>query len=420
MQRKNEESMIERLNGVESYKVPEMLMEMLLNPQSREALFTDLRAEGPLTGKDGLRDLFQQEHGDREKLKQDYTPDCLTDLVARLVPKAESYADVCAGTGALSLSIWAKYPAAYFYCEELASRAIPFLLCNLGVRNINSMVRQTDALIGETKESFLVDANGIRNGERELQRFPVVIMNPPYSIKWKPVKAKQFEGFEPLPTNAADFAFVLHGSYLLEEGGTLIAILPHGILFRGNKEAEIRQKLLERNLIDAVIGLPENMFMNTGIPVCLLILKKNRTAKNVLFIDASKGYEKVGKHNVMQEEHLEKIVATYHTREEVERFAHLATAEEIRGNDYNLNIPRYVDTFLPEVVPRLDDTLKDIRDLDVQITDVLGELTKMTSQLTGSTSESEKEIRSAETMMTETFKRRKQVIQEESNEQSLF
>lgn len=91
--------MIERLNGVESYKVPEMLMEMLLNPQSREALFTDLRAEGPLTGKDGLRDLFQQEHGDREKLKQDYTPDCLTDLVARLVPKAESYADVCAGTG---------------------------------------------------------------------------------------------------------------------------------------------------------------------------------------------------------------------------------------------------------------------------------------------------------------------------------
>lgn len=420
MQRKNEESMIERLNGVESYKVPEMLMEMLLNPQSREALFTDLRAEGPLTGKDGLRDLFQQEHGDREKLKQDYTPDCLTELVARLVPKAESYADVCAGTGALSLSIWAKYPAAYFYCEELASRAIPFLLCNLGVRNINSMVRQTDALIGETKESFLVDANGIRNGERELQRFPVVIMNPPYSIKWKPVKAKQFEGFEPLPTNAADFAFVLHGSYLLEEGGTLIAILPHGILFRGNKEAEIRQKLLERNLIDAVIGLPENMFMNTGIPVCLLILKKNRTAKNVLFIDASKGYEKVGKHNVMQEEHLEKIVATYHTREEVERFAHLATAEEIRGNDYNLNIPRYVDTFLPEVVPRLDDTLKDIRDLDVQITDVLGELTKMTSQLTGSTSESEKEIRSAETMMTETFKRRKQVIQEESNEPSLF
>lgn len=420
MQRKNEESMIERLNGVESYKVPEMLMEMLLNPQSREALFTDLRAEGPLTGKDGLRDLFQQEHGDREKLKQDYTPDCLTELVARLVPKAESYADVCAGTGALSLSIWAKYPAAYFYCEELASRAIPFLLCNLGVRNINSMVRQTDALIGETKESFLVDANGIRNGERELQRFPVVIMNPPYSIKWKPVKAKQFEEYEPLPTNAADFAFVLHGLWMLEDGGTLIAILPHGVLFRGNKEAAIRRKLLERNLIDSVIGLPENMFMNTGIPVCLLILKKNRTNKDVLFIDASKECEKVGKNNVMREPHLQKIVDAYTKRQTVERLAALVTPYEIQENDCNLNIPRYVDSYEPEEVPDLRESWKEIQVIDAEITDTMCRITDMVNMLTGANPDREAEIRGAESMMQETLKRRKQVIQEESNEPSLF
>ena len=412
--------LLERLHGVESYKVPDLLMEMLLNAPSRVALFAELRADGPLSGKDTLRDVFQKEHGDRDRLKQDYTPDCLADLVAKLVPESSVYADVCAGTGALSLSVWAHFPTAHFYCEELASRAIPFLLCNLGVRGVNSEVRQTDVLTGETNESFLIDSDGIRNGDGALQRYPVVIMNPPYSIKWKPVKAKQFEEYEPLPTNAADFAFVLHGLWMLEDGGTLIAILPHGILFRGNKEAEIRRKLLERNLIDSVIGLPENMFMNTGIPVCLLILKKNRINADVLFVDASKECEKDGKHNVMQEEHLEKIVDIYHKRKEMEHFAHLATAEEIQGNDYNLNIPRYVDTFLPEVVPRLDDTLKDIRDLDAQITDILGELTKMTSQLTGSTSESEKEIRSAETMMTETFKRRKQVIQEESNEPSLF
>lgn len=124
--------MIERLNGVESYKVPEMLMEMLLNPQSREALFTDLRAEGPLTGKDGLRDLFQQEHGDREKLKQDYTPDCLTDLVARLVPKAESYADVCAGTGAGSIEIcrfesprWSQSLLLFPFCTAGGTEVCP-------------------------------------------------------------------------------------------------------------------------------------------------------------------------------------------------------------------------------------------------------------------------------------------------------
>lgn len=412
--------LLERCMALESYKVPDLLMEMLLNASSRVALFAEMRADGQLSGKDTLRDIFQKEHGDRDKLKQDYTPDCLADLVAKLVPESSVYADVCAGTGALSLSVWARFPTAHFYCEELASRAIPFLLCNLGVRGVNSEVRQTDVLTGETNESFLIDSDGIRNGDRALQRYPVVIMNPPYSIKWKPVKAKQFEEYEPLPTNAADFAFVLHGLWMLEDGGTLIAILPHGVLFRGNKEAAIRRKLLERNLIDSVIGLPENMFMNTGIPVCLLILKKNRTNKDVLFINASKECEKVGKNNVMREPHLQKIVDAYTKRQTVERLAALVTPYEIQENDCNLNIPRYVDSYEPEEVPDLRESWKEMQALDAEITDTMRRITDMVNMLTGANPEREAEIRGAESMMQELLKRRKKVEKEASDEISLF
>ena len=141
---------------------------------------------------------------------------------------------------------------------------------------------------------------------------------------------------------------MLHGFYHLKNTGTMAIVLPHGILFRGSAEGKIRKKLLENGSIDAVIGLPANLFYNTGIPTVILVLKKDKDDRNVMFIDASKEFEKDKKQNKLRKEDINKILETYKKREDVERYAHVATMEEIEENDFNLNIPRYVDTFVPE------------------------------------------------------------------------
>lgn len=178
-------------------------------------------------------------------------------------------------------------------------------------------------------------------------------MNPPYSAKWSAdatfLDDSRFNRYGKLaPKSKADFAFLLHGFYHLKDSGTITIVLPHGVLFRGAAEGVIRKKLLEDGSIDAVIGMPGNLFFGTSIPTTIIILKKNRSTRDVLFIDASKEFIKGKNQNKLSKEHIDKIVETYQKREDIEKYAHVVTFDEIKENDFNLNIPRYVDTFEEE------------------------------------------------------------------------
>ena len=227
--------------------------------------------------------------------------------------------------------------------------------------------------------------------------FDGVLMNPPYSLKWSGdagfLQDPRFSSFGVLaPKSKADFAFLLHGFYHLKHNGVMAIVLPHGVLFRGSAELKIRQHLLEEGAIDTIIGLPANIFYNTSIPTTVIILKKNRTNKDVFFIDASKEFEKGKNQNNMTEEHIAKILETCKNREDVDKFAHLASFEEIVENDYNLNIPRYVDTFEEEPVVPLTELADQMADLDREIEETDRELAAMLSQLVGTTPEAQAEL----------------------------
>lgn len=176
--------------------------------------------------------------------------------------------------------------------------------------------------------------------------FDAVVANPPFSLKWDPddetSNDPRFKNYGVAPKSAADFAFLLHGFNYLSGSGTMAIILPHGVLFRGGAEATIRQKLIHDDNIDCIIGLPSNLFYSTGIPVCIIVLKKCRKTDDVLFINAAECYEKGKKQNTLTEEYIDKIVETYRTRAEEERFSRRVSLKEIAENDYNLNITRYV------------------------------------------------------------------------------
>ena len=177
--------------------------------------------------------------------------------------------------------------------------------------------------------------------------FDAVVANPPFSLKWDPddetSNDQRFSNYGVAPKSAADFAFLLHGFHYLSDKGTMAIILPHGVLFRGGAEAKIREKLIHDDNIDCIIGLPTNLFYSTGIPVCIIVLKKCRKSSDVLFINAAELYEKGKKQNVLEEKHIDKIIETYRNRTEEERFSRCVSLKEIKENDYNLNITRYVN-----------------------------------------------------------------------------
>lgn len=202
----------------------------------------------------------------------------------------------------------------------------------------------------------------------EPTNFDACTMNPPYSLKWDAqpslITDVRFSRYERLaPKSAADYAFLLHGFYHLKTDGVMGIVLPHGVLFRGSAEGTIRQHLLEDGSIYAVIGLPANLFFNTSIPTCVIILKKNNPSRDVLFIDASKDFVKEKTRNILTDESIEKILSAYRDRKDIDKYAHLATFEEIKENDFNLNIPRYVDTFEEEEPISIDETFKDFEDI---------------------------------------------------------
>ena len=209
--------------------------------------------------------------------------------------------------------------------------------------------------------------------------FDMVVMNPPYSAKWSAASGflsdDRFTDYGVLaPKSKADYAFLLHGLYHLKPTGTMGIVLPHGVLFRGGTEGKIRQKLLENGSIYAVIGLPANLFYNTSIPTCIIVLKKHREGRDVLFIDASKQFEKEKKQNIMRPEHINHIMELYNERKSVDKETYLASFDDIKNNDYNLNIPRYVDTFEEEEQILLGDLLKDMQATDTEINSVKKQL----------------------------------------------
>ena len=213
-----------------------------------------------------------------------------------------------------------------------------------------------------------------------------IIFNPPYSANWSAktgfLSDSRFSDYGVLaPKSKADYAFLLHGFYHLKPTGTMGIVLPHGVLFRGGAEGKIRRKLLENGSIYAVIGLPANLFYNTGIPTCIMILKKQRPGRDVLFIDASKLFEKKKTQNAMNAEHIARVLELYRNRVDVEKDAHLATYEEIKKNDFNLNIPRYVDTFEEEEPVDLAEVNAEIRKIDAGIAEANGKLLSMLGQL---------------------------------------
>ncbi|MDU2828610.1 MAG: type I restriction-modification system subunit M, partial [Clostridium perfringens] len=205
-------------------------------------------------------------------------------------------------------------------------------------------------------------------------KFEAIVANPPYSAKWsgddKFLDDERFSAYGKLaPKSKADFAFIQHMIHHLEDNGTMAVVLPHGVLFRGAAEGVIRKHLIEqRNVLDAVIGLPANIFFGTSIPTVILVFKKNRkNADNIMFIDASNEFEKGKNQNVLRDRDVEKIVETYKKRENVDKYAYVATMEEIKENDYNLNIPRYVDTFEEEEEIDIIEVQKNIKELDKEI-----------------------------------------------------
>lgn len=234
-----------------------------------------------------------------------------------------------------------------YYAQELKENTYNLTRMNLVMRGIlpdNIVTRCGDTLDDDWP---YFDDNDKENTYEPLTNLDAVVSNPPYSQKWDPTDKQhdpRFNGYGIAPKTKADYAFLLHDLFHLRAGGIMTIVLPHGVLFRGGDEGKIRKNLIENNNIDAIIGLPANIFFGTGIPTIVMVLKKGRTNDDVLIIDASKGFAKEGKNNKLRARDIKKIADTYIGRLEIDKFSRRVSRELIRQNDYNLNIPRYVDS----------------------------------------------------------------------------
>ncbi len=230
-----------------------------------------------------------------------------------------------------------------YYAQELKENTYSLTRMNLVMRGIlpeNIIARCGDTLADDWP--YFDDKN--KETTYETLYVDAVVSNPPYSQKWDPHEDARFDNYGIAPKSKADYAFLLHDLYHLNPDGIMTIVLPHGVLFRGGEEGEIRKNLIENDNIDAIIGLPANIFFGTGIPTIVMVLKKKRTNNDVLIVDASKGFVKEGKNNKLRECDIKKIVDTVINRVSIDKYSRVVSKEEIRSNDYNLNIPRYVDS----------------------------------------------------------------------------
>ena len=234
-----------------------------------------------------------------------------------------------------------------------------------GVKDSEFQIHHGDSLLNDW--DILNEMNPAKKLECD-----AVVANPPFSYRWEPNDALgedfRFKSYGLAPKSAADFAFLLHGFHFLSDEGTMAIILPHGVLFRGGAEERIRTKLLKDGNIDTVIGLPAKLFFSTGIPVCILVLKKCKKFDDVLFINASEYFEKGKRQNLLSDEHIDKIIDTYQYRKEEERYSRYVSMEEIEKNEYNLNISRYVSTAEPEKLIDIKQVNKDLVGIEGKIT----------------------------------------------------
>ena len=316
-----------------------------------------------------------------------FTPNNVSKLVAELVEPKENdriYDPTC-GSGGLLLKAYKKVPShkVAVYGQEVNNQTWALCTMNMFLHNVDdAKIWQGDTL-----------ANPQNIKDDKLMKFQCVVANPPFSLdKWDSgflsavsgedkKKEKMTASLDPYgrfawgvpPSSKGDYAFVLHMLNCLDEdGGRMAVVLPHGVLFRGASEGKIRKEIIDFNLLDAVIGLPANLFYGTGIPACILVFKKNRGTHDVLFIDASGegNFEKGKNQNNLRDCDIEKIVDTYKKRENVDKYSYVASKEEIVENDYNLNIPRYVDTFEEEEPIDIDAVREEIKAIDKEIDEV--------------------------------------------------
>lgn len=347
-------------------------------------------------GKDILGDIYEYliakfAGNSGKKAGEFYTPHEVSEVLAKLATvsldqenKKPSVYDFACGSGSLLLTLKDEVKnKILYYGQELNTTTYNLARMNLmmhGVPYDRMTLKNADTLEQDWPDG--VDAQGTDRP----RFFDVVVANPPYSARWdnsdRKLKDPRFKDYGLAPKTKADYAFLLHGLYHLDQNGTMAIVLPHGVLFRGAKEGKIREALLKKNQIDAIIGMPLGLFYSTGIPTVVLVLKKNRPNKDVLFIDASKGFEKDKNQNKLREEDIDKIINTYKERKDVERYAHVASFDEIKENDFNLNIPRYVDTFIPEPPVDLKKVAADLHETNIEIQKNQKELVGMLKELT--------------------------------------
>lgn len=303
--------------------------------------------------------------GAGKKAGEFYTPQEVSQILAEIVTightRLRNVYDPTCGSG--SLLIRAAHTGRAYEIFGQEKNPTTYNLCRMnmllhGIKFSNFQIEN-----GDTLEA---DAFGDT-------QFDAVVANPPFSAEWS--AADKFNNDDRFsragrlaPRKTADYAFILHMLYHLVDGGTMACVVPHGVLFRGNAEGVIRRFLIEKkNCIDAIIGLPANIFYGTSIPTCILVMKKCRKEDdNILFIAASKEFEKVKTQNKLRPQHIQKIVETYRDRKEIEKYSHLATLQEVAENDYNLNIPRYVDTFEEEEPIDIKAVMAEIKELEAK------------------------------------------------------
>ncbi|MDR0840077.1 MAG: type I restriction-modification system subunit M [Christensenellaceae bacterium] len=322
-----------------------------------------------------------------------FTPSRVSELVAALVQPKENdrIYDATCGSGGLLLKAYreANSKKVAIYGQERNAQTWALCKMNMFLHSIpDATIWQGDTL-----------ANPQNIADDKLMKFQVVVANPPFSLdKWDSgflpdEKTKMSASLDPwkrfewgVPSSSkGDYAFVTHMLHCLDDStGRMGIILPHGVLFRGAQEGKIRRTIIENfNLLDAVIGLPANLFFGAGIPACILIFKKNRNTRSVFFIDASGegNYEKGKNQNILREQDIVKIVATYRGRNIIDKYSYEATFDEIRENDFNLNIPRYVDTFEEEPDVDIEAVKAEIADIEAELADVQAQMSEYLAKL---------------------------------------
>lgn len=303
--------------------------------------------------------------GSGKKAGEFYTPQQISNILSAIVTldsqepktgprsKLDSVFDFACGSGSLLLNVRHRMKDAGGQIGRIVGQESNITTYNLarmnmllhGVKDTEFEIHHGDTLANDW--DWLRETNPAKK-----PAFDAVVANPPFSFRWEPKDATRddprFANHGVAPKSAADFAFLLHGLHYLKDDGVMAIILPHGVLFRGGREAAIRTKLLTDGHIDTVIGLPANLFYSTGIPVCILVLKKCKKPDDVLFINAAEHFEKGKRQNQLSDTHIKRIVSTYQNRDEHERYSRRVAMQEIADNDYNLNISRYVSTAEPE------------------------------------------------------------------------